>query len=278
MGNLRKTRQSSLFALLWGSVVTVLTSPMAMAQESALPTCESPESNEFLVLVFTPSQPLREEVKLQVGRTLPKTHDLLVCQYGGNVLSRVGGFGSQQKATEWAEYFDEAVGLPAMVITPVDESTTPTAVTAMPPSIPVSLEDAAPPDVIVQTEVTTPDDFQQQLKPERMIPVASISSPPTTAIAQAATQPMFQPQVLTGGGYGVLVDYGANPQIAVQLKGLTQRDVGLAVYGGRGYLLAAQATDSTQATTLLDRLNEQGLLAIAVPTNQIILLKAAVTP
>lgn len=278
MGNLRKTRPFSLLALLGGSIITVLTSPIAMAQESALPTCEAPGADEFLVLVFTPSQPLREEVKLQVGRTLPKAHDLLVCQYGGNVLSRVGGFGSQQKATEWAEYFDEAVGLPAMVITPVDGSTTLAAVTAMPPSIPISLDKAAPPDVIVPTEVTTPDDFQQQLNPERKIPVASISSPAGTAIAQSLTPKTFQPQALTGGGYGVLVDYGANPQIAVQLKALTQRDVGLAVYGGRGYLLAAQAADSTQATTLLDTLNAQGLLAIAVPTNQIILLKAAVTP
>ncbi|NJN72911.1 MAG: hypothetical protein HC799_08950, partial [Limnothrix sp. RL_2_0] len=263
MGNLRKTRHFSLLALLWGSVVTVLTSPTAMAQELALPTCKSPEANEFLVLVFTPSEPLREEVKLQVGRTLPKAHDLLVCQYGGNALSRVGGFGSQQKATEWAEYFDEAVGLPSMVITPVNGSTTQAVTNGTPPSIPVALDNAAPPDVIVPTEVATPNDFQQQLKPERMIPVASITSPPATAIAQATTPPTFQPQALVGGGYGVLVDYGANPQIAAQLKALTQRDVGLVVYGGRGYLLAAQAADSTQATTLLDTLNAQGLLAIA---------------
>lgn len=276
MGNLRKTQRFTLFALLWSSVATVLTP--AIAQESALPTCQSPETNEFLVLIFTPSQPLREEVRLQVGRTLSKDHDLLVCQYGGNVLSRVDGFGSQQKATEWAEYFDEAVGLPSMVITPVDGSTIQTATTAAPPSIPISLNNAAPPDVIVPTETATLDDFQQQLKPERMIPVTSLDASLATTVAQSLTQPTFQPQVLTGGGFGVLVDYGANSQIAAQLKALTQRDVGLAVYGGRGYLLAAQAADSTQATTLLDTLNAQGLLAIAVPANQVILLKAAVTP
>ena len=110
MGKLWKMERSPWLSVLLGGLSALVTAQGAIAQDKNLPVCQSPDADEFLVLVFTPSQPLREEVRLQVGRTLSKDHDLVVCQYGGNVLSRIGNFESQARATQWAEYFDGPTG------------------------------------------------------------------------------------------------------------------------------------------------------------------------
>ncbi|MGB2924740.1 MAG: hypothetical protein WBB82_05530 [Limnothrix sp.] len=264
MGRFRKTLPTSFFSLTLSSLAVFSTTLVSVAQDSSLSVCQSPAANEFLVMIFTPSQSLQEEVRLQVGRTLSKNHNLLVCQHGGNVLSRVGGFESLQKARDWAEYFDGAVGLPSMVITPVTGAAIAQNTTANPADIP---------DLVVPTEMAIADNLSTTSKPEREIPVATLMET-TEEIEPIA----FTPQALTGGGYGILVDYKANPQIVTQLKTLIQKEVGLVAYAARGYLLVEQTADSARVTALLNQLTQTGLVAIAVPTEQLILLKAAVTP
>ncbi|OKH17602.1 hypothetical protein [[Limnothrix rosea] IAM M-220] len=273
MGKFWKIGRSPWLSVLLGSLSAFVTAQGAIAQDENLPICPSPAANEFLVLVFTPSQPLREEVRLQVGRTLSKDHHLLVCQYGGNILSRVGNFTSQARATQWAEYFDNAVGLPLMVITPV---TTMANTPVEPPVIPTLLGAADPPEVVVPTEgVVAPDVFQGRIKPDRTIPVGTLSAElaPTSESVER-----FEPQALTGDGYGILVDYGVNPAIATELKALLAQDIDLVTHGTRGYLLVEQTTDENRLIEVLNLLSQNNFTAIAIPTEQIIRLKANILP
>ncbi|AFY40610.1 hypothetical protein Lepto7376_4508 [[Leptolyngbya] sp. PCC 7376] len=274
MGKFWNIGRSPWLSMALGGLSALSMAPVAFAQTENLPTCTGPNADEFLVLVFTPSEPLQEEVRLQVGRTLSQNHDLLVCQHGGNVLSRIGNFESQAKATEWAEYFDGAVGLPLMVITPVTSATN---ATAQAPEIPTLSEAAAtPPDVIVPTETAIPSDtFRQQINPSRNIPIGTLSA--EVAEVPEIVDP-FEPKALNGSGYGVLVDYGTNPAIATDLKTLLSNDVALVSHATRGYLLAEQTADEDRLVELLNLLSQNNFAAIAVPVEQIIILKPNLIP
>lgn len=83
-----------------GSIAAIAFVPPSVAQRG-LSQCQPPQGAEFLVLVFTPSQPLQAEVRNQVSQTLPENQQAVVCEYDGNVLSRVGGFTSLENATQW---------------------------------------------------------------------------------------------------------------------------------------------------------------------------------
>ncbi|WP_024545395.1 hypothetical protein [Picosynechococcus sp. NKBG15041c] len=239
MGNFWKPFVQLCHAVFMGSAVAIASGTPVVAQRG-LSLCQPPQTGEFLVLVFTPSQPLQTEVRNQVTQTLPD-QQAIACEYNGNVLSRVGGFTTLEAATQWSEYFGEAVGLPLMVITPTDSDLSAAAV----------------------------------LPPNGMPAAAQANPVPPSVVA--ATPASFQPRPLQGG-FGLLVDYGSDWAIATRLKALTNQAVGLVVYGGRGYLLAAQTEDATQLTELLNRLNQNGLGAIAVPADQLILLKADINP
>ena len=270
MGKVWNMRRSPLLSVVLGGLSALSIAPKALAQPQNLPVCTSPDAGEFLVMVFTPSQPLQEEVRRQVGRTLSKDHDLLVCQYGENILSRIGGFDSQESAVQWGEYFDNAVGLPLLVITPVGNNSI--ATIDNPPEIPTLSEaENTPPDVIVPTEVAVqPDTLQSAINPERDIPIRTLS-------ADVAEVP-FEPAALSGSGYGILVDYGTNPAIATELKSLLEKEVGLATHGTRGYLLAEQTADEARLIELLNLLSQNDFAAIAVPAEQIILLRPTLAP
>ncbi|WP_157072171.1 hypothetical protein [Picosynechococcus sp. PCC 73109] len=248
-----------------GSIAAIAFVPPSVAQRG-LSQCQPPQGAEFLVLVFTPSQPLQAEVRNQVSQTLPENQQAVVCEYDGNVLSRVGGFTSLENATQWAEYFGEAVGLPLMVITPVDSDLA--LETSQAPTIP-PMTTAIAPDLVVETTET---------------PTRNVALPPAQPQAETKSTPPpatqgptnFRPQGLRGG-FGVLVEYGGNLAIANQLQRLMGQNIGLVAYGGRGYLLAAHTADSARITELLNRLNQNGLGAIAVPADQVILLKADIS-
>ncbi|MEB3225605.1 MAG: hypothetical protein VKJ86_07350 [Synechococcus sp.] len=256
MGNLWK----SVFRLSLGGAVAIVPQLPGVAQRG-LSLCQPPQGAEFLVLVFTPSQPLQNEVRLQAEQTLTEAQTPIVCEYNGSVLSRIGGFSSLEKATQWSEYFGEAVGLPLMVITPV-ESDQPLAVAQnQPQAIAPSVS-----DLFVTT--TTPTSGTQP----PALPLAQAKTAPQVATSTPAS---FQPQALRGG-FGVLVDYGGSLAIATRLKSLVEGDIGLVAYNERGYLLAAHTEDANQITALLNRLNQNGLGAIAVPADQLILLKSSI--
>lgn len=94
-----------------------------------------------------------------------------------------------------------------------------------------------------------------------------ITSPPTA--------PVYQPQVL-GAGYAVLVDYLNQPELAAQVKQALGRDVGLASYFSRSYLLAAHTQDEGEANAILRRLSDRGLGAILVDSSRVVLLAPSV--
>ncbi|KPQ34646.1 MAG: hypothetical protein HLUCCA11_14125 [Phormidesmis priestleyi Ana] len=84
----------------------------------------------------------------------------------------------------------------------------------------------------------------------------------------------YQPQRLAAG-YAVLVNYGAQPEIATMVGQLV-RPVGLAVYRQQAYLLAEYTSDAAAAAATLERLSDAQLTAILVDARQVVQLTAEV--
>jgi hypothetical protein len=175
-------------------------SSLIQVAQTPIPECKPPQQNQYLVLVRTATEQSQSEVK----RTLASTPiGNLVCDYQGEIVTRVGEFSSLQDAQKWADYFSETVKLSAYV--------------AISPDSEMAKEDFPP----------------------------------------------FQPQIL-GNGYAVLIDYFNRPEVATQVKDLLGRDIGLAVYVSRPYLLAIQTSNEREAQFILQKLSEKGFWAIAV--------------
>jgi hypothetical protein len=83
----------------------------AMAQ--ALPACQPPQANEFLLLV-----PQQTETQAQLQRLLPANAVLTPCDYLNTNVVRVEGFASADIAAAWAQYLSDAAGLQAYVARP----------------------------------------------------------------------------------------------------------------------------------------------------------------
>ncbi|MBD2576806.1 hypothetical protein [Oscillatoria sp. FACHB-1406] len=97
----------------------------------------------------------------------------------------------------------------------------------------------------------------------------------TTAMPPSSPVAAYNPQPL-GAGYAVLVDYLDRPQIAAQVRQAIGREVGLASYLSRPYLLALYSSDRDSANTTLRQLSALGLSALVVDSTQVILLTPSV--
>lgn len=97
----------------------------------SLPTCASPQTNEFLVIVVTDTQEQQRQIANQVQRSLGPQYGVQVCQYRGKTISRVSGFRDVEAAKKWAIAVDLATGLPGIIVTPLD-APNPAAVTFKP--------------------------------------------------------------------------------------------------------------------------------------------------
>lgn len=86
---------------------------LAQAQVSMSP-CQPPQSNEYLLLVRTPTQESQE----QLQRTLPTNAKFTVCRYLEDTVTRISGFNRVEDANDWARYVKEIVGLSAYVLRP----------------------------------------------------------------------------------------------------------------------------------------------------------------
>ncbi|NDJ17495.1 hypothetical protein [Myxacorys almedinensis] len=93
---------------------------------------------------------------------------------------------------------------------------------------------------------------------------------PTTA-----TNASYNPQLL-GSGYAVIVQYNNRPEIAAQVSQILNRQIGLASYGQRPFLLAAHTTDRRIADSVLRSLSDRGFTATMVDSRQVVLLKSPV--
>lgn len=85
----------------------------------------------------------------------------------------------------------------------------------------------------------------------------------------------YNPQVL-GAGYAVLVDYLSRPELATQVRQLVGKDIGLASYRQRPYLLAIHTNDQSVANATLQTLTDRGFWAMVVDSRRVTLLRQAI--
>jgi hypothetical protein len=190
----------------YSPLLLTFSSLLQIAQIS-LTECQPPQPNQYLILIRTAT----EQAQTQVRRTLASTPiNSLVCNYQGEIVTRIGGFNSLEDTRKWANYFNETVKLSAYIVVP--------------------------------SGVPTQPDY-----------------------------PLFQPQVVASR-YVVLIDYFNRPEVAKEVRGLLARDLGLAVYLSRPYLLAIQTNNEREAQFILNRLTQEGFWAIAVDGATVIML------
>ncbi len=81
----------------------------------------------------------------------------------------------------------------------------------------------------------------------------------------------FNPQPL-GSGYAVLVDYNNQPEIALQLERSLGRNVGLAAYGQKPFLLVTYTQRRRAATNSMFNLSDRGFLVFVVDSSRVTLI------
>lgn len=176
------------------------------------------------------------DTQTRARQSLPGSASITVCSYLGDTVTRVGGFTTLERVTSWAQYMNTSIGLQAFVARPPSSVPGPGSTPSVPP------------------------------------PVAT-SPRPTSPISSGNSG--FNPQPL-GSGYAVLVNFFNRPETAVEVHNLLQRDVGLASYGQRPYLLALYTSDPTVANTVLQQLTNQGMWAMVVDSRRVMLLRQTV--
>ncbi|WP_200665911.1 hypothetical protein [Oxynema sp. CENA135] len=107
------------------------------------------------------------------------------------------------------------------------------------------------------------------------------SPPPRTSGGNPVTPSVsspgrFDPRPLSEG-YAVLVDYFNNPQVAVQLNQILNRDIGLVSYNQKPYLLAMWTEEEGEANRILKQLGDRGFFVLVVDSRNVFLLRGALT-
>ncbi len=208
-------------------------------QTTSYATCQPPAPNEYLLLIVTRTP----DSQTQVQQLLPPNTTVGACNYLEDTVTRVGGFRTVERANAWAKYMTETTGLAAFVARPAElPQGSPTAATSTPSTISKPQKPTAP-----SSTATKPNDSAR-----------------------------YDPKPL-GTGYAVLVDYQNQPEMAVKVRQILGKDVGLVAYGQRPYLLAVYTVDSTAANTALKLLSDRGLLATLVDSRRVILLRRTVS-
>lgn len=208
-------------------------------QTASYATCQPPAPSEYLLLVVTRTP----DSQTQIQQLLPPNTSVNACSYLEDTVTRVGGFRTVERANAWAKYVTETTGLAAFVARPAEiPQASPTAATSTPAAI---------------------------AKPQK--PTAS----PSTA-AKPNDLASYSPKPL-GLGYAVLVDYQNQPEMAVKVRQILGKDIGLVSYGQRPYLLAVYTADSTAANTALQLLSDRGFWATLVDSRRVILLRRTIS-
>ena len=220
--------------------------------QNNLASCTLPGNQEYLLLVITPN---REE-RAAILQNIPNDMEVSFCNYSGEAVTRIGSFGSLEAADEWGQYFQQNLGLTPVIIegnqTPLLEvvSEPPPITTQEPPSIPETSSEVSP---LVTQE------------------------PPSISetLPQASSNSGYNPQPL-GTGYAILIDYLNQPEIASQLQQILNREIGLASYLARPYLIAIHTSDENEANTVFKNLSDHGFWTIMVDSNKVTLLTPVV--
>jgi len=229
-------------ALGWVVLTTGLAVGSGLNQGAIAQTqtaCQSPRSNEYLLLVRNP----KTNTQTQLQQLLPANALLTPCTYRNESVVRVEGFASADVANAWAKYLSDQAGLVAIVSSP---SSTSVSTAPNPPTNPGTGAGSFP------RPTTTP-------------------ATPATPTTSAATGTSYNPQLL-GSGYAVLVSYFNRPEIAADVRKLTNRNVGLVSFEQRPYLLAAHGTNASSASAVLSKLTQEGFVAVLVDSRGVVLL------
>ncbi len=97
-----------------------------------------------------------------------------------------------------------------------------------------------------------------------------------TPATSATNSLAYNPQPLSEG-YAVLVDYLNQPEIALELKQLLGKDVGLVSFGQRPYLMAAYTTNQREANSILRKLSDRGFWSMVVDSRRVTLLRSVIS-
>lgn len=87
-------------------------STLFQVAQATIPDCQPPQTNQYLVLVRTTTEPAQNLVKSSISATPINS---LVCKYQGETVTRVGDFNSLEDAQKWADYFNTTAKLSASV-------------------------------------------------------------------------------------------------------------------------------------------------------------------
>ncbi len=238
-------------SLLSGGFLLGLSGPLAKLQ-AAFPPCPPPQANEYLLLVRSNTEAERNRVQA----LLPSNSTVMICDYLNDTVVRAGGFTNLENANAWAQYMTEVEGLKAFVARPAASAPTPTT-----PSTPTPTAGPGP----------TPPAAPSPTPPAAPSPAPSpppAQVPPSPSVA-------YTPQSL-GTGFGVLVDYQYQPEIAKSIQRQVKQAVGLAVYRQRPYLLIAYSPNIDGAVSTLTVLKGYGISSFIVDSREVVMLTPAV--
>ncbi|MBD1843579.1 hypothetical protein H6F89_09255 [Cyanobacteria bacterium FACHB-63] len=216
-----KTTLQSVFTGLAGLALTLTGISSAQAQ---LPNCRAPRSNEFLLLIVTPTP----DSQARIRRVVSRNTEVTVCNYLGQTVTRVGGYRDADTAQSWVNYLNDTERVRAFV--------------AVPPGSAIAAQPEAP------------------------------RSQPTNRSTPAQA---FNPQRLRGG-FAVIVDHNNRPEVAAQIQRALNRNIGLASFEQRPYLLAINTNNRATATEILRRLSDRGFEAMLVRSDRVTLLTPVV--
>lgn len=206
-----------------------------VAQSAPIGDCLPPVANEFLLFAVTRTT----ESQAVLRSKAPKDATTTVCRYQGEVVTRVGGFGSEPSAAAWGQYLIRATGIPTTIVRP--------APVAVVPEVP-------------------------QTSPAKVVPSTGSGIVGSGTVGKRFAPGVYKPQVLSSG-YAVLVNYNNRPEVAVQLGQVLNQAIGVAAYEERPYLYVMQTGEMSAANAVVKLLNDRGFLAMRVEAKSVVLLR-----
>ncbi|MBD3880557.1 hypothetical protein IFO70_02175 [Phormidium tenue FACHB-886] len=228
--------------VILGSAVGVAGLWVKPAIAQALPACQPPRENQFLLLVVDP----QANAQTQLQQLLPSNAILTACDYLSRSVVRVEGFSSAEIANAWAKYVGDRTGLQAFIARPAGAEAP-----------------AQPANSSSRPSATNTSSGNNR------------SGNNATGSTNPAAPTAYNPQPM-GTGYAVLVNYANRPEVAAEVSETISRSVGLVSYNQRPYLLALQTTDQAAAAAILKTLNDRGFTAEIVDSRQVMLLTPTV--
>ena len=161
----------------WGAIATA-----ALAERGE---CVPPQPGEYLILVINPEDDEQEAV----AALIPPERDATICNYLGEIVTRVGGYREQQDANVLAQTIAAETGLGAFVTRPpqveVSEevpSVTPSESASIPESSP-----RVPPSVEIAPNPPNPTSSPSSTGGIPLIPGRAIELEPTSARSDRET-------------------------------------------------------------------------------------------